>query len=89
MIERTHNHICRSRLLNFKPEQSNQLLESSTVVEYWRHAAAYLPIGEYRYYLADEAAVRAGTLRKGYPLVKDLGFTPKTDITKGLTRFVD
>ena len=89
VIERAHNHIWRSRVPNFKPEQSNQLLESATVFEYWAHAAAYLPMGEYRYYLADKAAVRAGTLRKGYPLVKDLGFTPKTDITKGLTRFVD
>ena len=89
VIERTLDHICRIRLPNFKPEQSNQLPESPTVVEYWRHAAAYLPMGEYPYYLADEAAVRAGTLRKGYPLVKDFGFTPKTDITKGLTRFVD
>ena len=89
VIERAHNHIWRSRVPNFKPEQSNQLLESATVFEYWAHAAAYLPIGEYRYYLADKAAVSADTLRKGYPLVKDLGFTPKTDITKGLTRFVD
>jgi len=67
VIERAHNHIWRSRVPDFKPEQSNQLLESATVFEYWAHAAAYLPMGEYRYYLADKAAVRAGTLRKGYP----------------------
>ena len=67
VIERAHNHIWRSRVPNFKPEQSNQLLESATVFEYWAHAAAYLPMGEYRYYLADKAAVRAGILRKGYP----------------------
>ena len=67
VIERAHNHIWRSRVPNFKPEQSNQLLESATIFEYWAHAAAYLPMGEYRYYLADKAAVRAGTLRKGYP----------------------
>ena len=67
VIERAHNHIWRSRVPNFKPEQSNQLLESATVFEYWAHAAAFIPINEYRYYLADKAAVRAGTLRKGYP----------------------
>jgi uncharacterized protein YcaQ len=67
VIERAHNHIWRSRVPDFKPEQSNQLLESATVFEYWAHAAAYLPMGDYRYYLADKAAVRAGTLRKGYP----------------------
>ncbi len=66
VIERAHNHIWRSRVPNFKPEQSNQLLESAKVFEYWAHAAAYLPIDEYRYYLADKAAVRAGTLRKAY-----------------------
>jgi len=67
VIERAHNHIWRSRVPNFKPEQSNQLLERATVFEYWAHAAAYLPMDEFRYYLADKAAVKAGTLRKGYP----------------------
>ena len=66
VIERAHNHIWRSRVPTSKPEQSNQLLESTKVFEYWAHAAAYLPINEYRYYLADKAAVRAGTLRKAY-----------------------
>ena len=47
VIERAHNHIWRSRVPNFKPEQSNQLLESAKVFEYWAHAAAYLPIDEY------------------------------------------
>ncbi|NCF43737.1 MAG: winged helix-turn-helix domain-containing protein [Proteobacteria bacterium] len=67
VIERAHNHVWRSRVPNFKAEQSNQLLEKKEVFEYWAHAAAYLPMAEYRYYLADKAAVRAGTLRKGYP----------------------
>jgi uncharacterized protein YcaQ len=67
VIERAHNHVWRSRVPNFKAEQSNQLLEEKKVFEYWAHAAAYLPMAEYRYYLADKAAVRAGTLRKGYP----------------------
>lgn len=67
VIERAHNHIWQTRVPNFKPAHSNQLLESAVVFEYWAHAAAYLPISEYRYYLADKAAVRAGTLRKGYP----------------------
>ena len=72
VIERAHNHIWHSRVPNFKPEQSNQLLERATVFEYWAHAAAYLPMDEYRYYLADKAAVRAGTLRKGYPRDRQL-----------------
>ena len=67
VIERAHNHIWRSRVPNFQPEQSNLLLESGKVFEYWAHAAAYVPINEYRYYQADKAAVRAGTLRKAYP----------------------
>lgn len=66
VIERAHNHIWRSRVPDFTPDQSNQLLEEARVFEYWAHAAAYLPINEYRYYLADKAAVKDGTLRKGY-----------------------
>ena len=66
VIERAHNHIWRSRVPDFTPDQSNKLLEGGQVFEYWAHAAAYLPINEYRYYLADKAAVKDGTLRKGY-----------------------
>jgi uncharacterized protein YcaQ len=66
VIERAHNHIWRSRVPDFRPDQSNQLLEDAQVFEYWAHAAAYLPIREYRYYLADKSAVKDGTLRKGY-----------------------
>ena len=66
VIERAHNHVWHSRVPNFKAEQSNQLLEEKKVFEYWAHAAAYLPMAEYRYYMADKAAVRAGTLRKGH-----------------------
>ena len=66
VIERAHNHIWRSRVPDFRPDQSNQLLEDAQVFEYWAHAAAYLPIKEYRYYLADKSAVKDGTLRRGY-----------------------
>ena len=69
VIERAHNHIWRSRVPDFRPDQSNQLLEDAQVFEYWAHAAAYLPIKEYRYYLADKSAVKDGTLRRGY--IKD------------------
>jgi uncharacterized protein YcaQ len=65
VIERAHNHIWRSRVPDFRPDQSNQLLEDAQVFEYWAHAAAYLPIREYRYYLADKSAVKDGTLRRG------------------------
>ena len=70
VIERAHNHIWRSRVPDFKPDQSNKLLEGGQVFEYWAHAAAYLPINEYRYYLADKAAVKDGTLRKGYTKIE-------------------
>ena len=66
VIERAHNHIWRSRVPDFTPDQSNQLLEDAQVFEYWAHAAAYLPISEYRYYLSDKAAVKDGTLRRGH-----------------------
>ena len=49
----------RSRVPDFTPDQSNKLLEGGQVFEYWAHAAAYLPINEYRYYLGDKSAVKA------------------------------
>ena len=67
VIERAHNHIWHSRVPDFQPADSNRLLEEAKVFEYWAHAAAYLPISEFRYSHADKAAVKAGTLRKGLP----------------------
>ncbi len=64
VVERAHNHVWHSRVPGFTPDMSNELLESREIYEYWAHAAAYLPMSEFRFSEPDKASVRAGTLRK-------------------------
>ncbi|MEJ2544562.1 MAG: crosslink repair DNA glycosylase YcaQ family protein [Calditrichaceae bacterium] len=53
VIERAHNHILWTRLPGYK----NQMLHDYQAVdrkvfEYWGHAMSYLPMSDYRYFLA-------------------------------------
>lgn len=50
-IERAHHHILWSRQPDYQTEWLNQLLAQGQIFEYWGHAASYLPLKDYRYYL--------------------------------------
>jgi len=51
VIERAHNHVLWTRVDNFTPKILDQLQSThKTVFEYWSHAAAYLPMRDYRFY---------------------------------------
>ena len=60
VVERAHNHVLRSRVPNFTPDMTNQLLTSGDVFEYWSHAAAFLPIEDYRFSLPYKQAIKSG-----------------------------
>lgn len=52
VIERAHHHVFWSRQGDYKPDYLNTLLaEDRAVFEHWAHAAAYIPIEDYRYYI--------------------------------------
>ena len=63
VIERAHNHTWFSRIPNFHPDQSNQLLEQGDIYEYWAHAASYMPMRDFRFSLIDKARIRSGEYR--------------------------
>ena len=67
VIERAHNHTWFSRVPNFNPSLSNHMLEQGEIYEYWAHAAAYMPIRDFRFSLIDKARVRAGEHRSKLP----------------------
>ena len=67
VIERAHNHTWFSRVPSFTPDLSNELLEQGEVYEYWAHAAAYMPIKDFRFSLIDKARVRNGEHRAKLP----------------------
>jgi uncharacterized protein YcaQ len=51
VIERAHNHVLWSRVDNFNHAMLDQLQsKQKSVFEYWAHAAAYLPMKDYRFY---------------------------------------
>lgn len=66
VVERAHHHVIWARHPEYRPEMLDTILtQERRVFEYWAHAAAYLPMGHYRYFLYRvwAAARREGTRR--------------------------
>ncbi len=60
VVERAHHHVLRSRVANYQPEFLDQLVADRKVFEYWFHAAAWLPMRDYRFALPRMNAIKAG-----------------------------
>lgn len=60
VVERAHNHVFHSRVPNFKPSMTNQMLLDGDIFEYWTHAAAFLPIADFRFSLPYKHAIKSG-----------------------------
>ena len=51
VVERAHHHVLRSRVSNYQSKYLDQLVKERKVFEYWFHAAAWLPMRDYRFAL--------------------------------------
>lgn len=52
VVERAHHHVLRSRVSNYEKKLLHQAQTSNrSILEYWSHAAAYLPVEHYRFAL--------------------------------------
>ena len=51
VVERAHHHALWSRVSNYQPKFLDQLVKERKVFEYWSHAAAWLPMRDYRFAL--------------------------------------
>lgn len=60
VVERAHNHVFHSRVPKFKPAMTNQMLLDRDIFEYWAHAAAFLPIADFRFSLPYKHAIKSG-----------------------------
>lgn len=60
VVERAHHHVFHSRVPKFKPAMTNQLLLDGDIFEYWTHAAAFLPIIDFRFSLPYKHAIKNG-----------------------------
>jgi len=56
VVERAHHHTLWNRVKNYSPTMLDQALTNRVVFEYWSHAAAYLPIRDYRFSLPRKQA---------------------------------
>ena len=51
VVERAHHHVLSTRVPRYSPDMLHELqAKQKTVFEYWYHAAAYLPMEDYRFY---------------------------------------
>jgi uncharacterized protein YcaQ len=56
-IQRAHHHTLWTRNPRYHPSHLDQLTAHKQVFEYWSHAAAYLPMPDYRYSLFRKQAI--------------------------------
>ena len=60
VVERAHHHVFHARVPRFKPAMTNQMLLAGDIFEYWAHAAAFLPIADFRFSLPYKHAIKNG-----------------------------
>ncbi|PWJ38544.1 winged helix-turn-helix domain-containing protein [Sediminitomix flava] len=65
-VERAHHHTLWNRNENYQSSHLDTLVENRQVFEYWSHAAAYLPMRDYKYTLIRKHAIGEGKQRHWY-----------------------
>lgn len=83
VVERAHNHVLRSRVPDYQPAMLNELLVNRDIFEYWTHAAAFIPIEDYRFSLPYKQAIKNGQVhwykKPDRKLIKELLARIRTD----------
>ena len=60
VVERAHHHVFWSRAPGYKLAHLDALIQDKTVFEYWSHAAAFLPMRDFRFSLPRKHAIQGG-----------------------------
>lgn len=60
VVQRAHHHTLHSRVSNYSPDMLASMLENKRIFEYWAHAAAFLPITDFRFSLLYKHALKSG-----------------------------
>lgn len=66
VVQRAHHHTLWNRNPRYKLSHIEQLLEQKQIFEYWSHAAAYLPMEDYRFSLFRKNALARGEQNHWY-----------------------
>jgi len=59
-VQRAHHHTLWNRNPRYRTSHLDQLLADKQVFEFWSHAAAYLPMRDYRFSLLRKQAIASG-----------------------------
>lgn len=65
-VQRAHHHTLWNRNPRYKTAHLDQLVANKQVFEYWSHAAAYLPMRDYRFSLSRKQAIANGEQNHWY-----------------------
>ncbi|MBX7109212.1 MAG: winged helix DNA-binding domain-containing protein [Chitinophagales bacterium] len=60
VVERAHHHVLWSRMGGYKQAWLSDLLHGKKIFEYWSHAAAYLPMKDFRFSLIRKSEYAKG-----------------------------
>ncbi len=60
VVQRAHHHTLWNRVAGYQPDHLDTLVAEKQVFEYWSHAAAYLPMCDYRFSLPRKRAIAGG-----------------------------
>jgi uncharacterized protein YcaQ len=60
VVERAHHHVLQSRVPAYKPVMLESMLRERDIFEYWSHAAAFLPMADFRFSLPYKEAIKNG-----------------------------
>ncbi|MBX2813590.1 MAG: winged helix DNA-binding domain-containing protein [Myxococcales bacterium] len=60
VVERAHHHVFYARVPNYKPSMTPKMLADGNIFEYWAHAAAFLPIKNFKFSLPYKHAIKSG-----------------------------
>lgn len=62
VVERAHHHVLHTRVPKLKPAMTHQMLLDKDIFEYWTHAAAFIPITDFRFSLPYKHAIKDGQI---------------------------
>ena len=65
-VQRAHHHTLWNRNPRYQPVQLDQLIAEKKVFEYWSHAAAYLPMRDFRHSLIVKRRIADGDQQHWY-----------------------
>ncbi len=67
VLQRAHHHVLWSRYPQHQNDELNTLVAQGHAFEYWSHAAAYLPMRDFRHSLPRKEALASGEMDHWHP----------------------